>query len=319
MRIFFSGIAGLVLLLSALLTLDRFVVVDVAVLAQASSFATYAVVGYVVAIVLLLLLVRGAKRRQVVLFGVVLALLGIGVHAYWLAPLYYGSAAGETDDVTVMTSNLDLGRADASTVVRTAADRKVDVLVLEEVTPQELTLLDRAGLDGLYDHRAGEARPGALGTMVFSTYALSDETPIQVSNKGVAVTVAAAKPFRLLAAHTVPPTADVARWSADLRTLRTDASAAVEDGPTVLAGDLNATTDHALFRRVLGAGLSDSTAQANSGWQPTWPTRYRRSFYRPVIAIDHVLTTSAFSATSTRTVEIPDSDHLALVVQLDRI
>ena len=45
---------------------------------------------------------------------VVLPLLGLGLHAYWLAPLYTGSAPSadpEATPLTVMTVNLEGGAA----------------------------------------------------------------------------------------------------------------------------------------------------------------------------------------------------------------
>jgi endonuclease/exonuclease/phosphatase (EEP) superfamily protein YafD len=44
-------------------------------------------------------------------------------------------------------------------------------------------------------------------------------------------------------------------------------------GPQVVAGDLNATRDHAPFRRLLDAGLVDAAdAQGWSAWPGmTWP------------------------------------------------
>jgi endonuclease/exonuclease/phosphatase family metal-dependent hydrolase len=82
-------------------------------------------------------------------------------------------------------------------------------------------------------------------------------------------------------------------------------------------GDFNASSDHVLFRDVLDAGVRDAAEQAGSGWQPTWPTtRYGQDWLRPLLTIDHVLTSEHWVAVDTDTVEIPRTDHLALVAKL---
>jgi endonuclease/exonuclease/phosphatase family metal-dependent hydrolase len=89
----------------------------------------------------------------------------------------------------------------------------------------------------------------------------------------------------------------------------------------VVAGDFNATLDHAPMRRLAGLGLSDAARQANAGWQPTWPagddTGRTLPFGLSVVAIDHVLVSKHFSAISTTTHEVPGTDHLGLLVRLD--
>lgn len=320
MRWFFAGVAALVLLISGALSLDRFVDLDWKPAALAASFASYSLVGFVVALVLFaLLMIRSSRLRRWFAGGAVLALAGVVLQAWLLGPFFAGKGAGTTTDLTVMTANLEFGAGDASTVVETATKRDVDVLVLEEVTPPELTRLKAAGLDSLFSESAGAAAPGPAGTMVFSTEPLTVLDPLTLANGGLAVTVGGDHPFTLLAVHTATPMQDVGRWRSDEHAVRDRADAEQKKGALLVVGDFNATYDHAAFRSVLDIGLSDATAQANSGWQPTWPTKYRRSWYRPALPLDHVLTTTQFSAVSTSTVSVPDTDHEALVVKLDRL
>ncbi|MCW2761814.1 MAG: hypothetical protein JWR85_2015, partial [Marmoricola sp.] len=241
--------------------------------------------------------------------------LGLVVQGLALAPLYDGGSAGRAD-LTVMTANLEFGRGDAVTVVRTVASEKVDVLVLEEVNPRALNSLRTAGLAELLPHQLGEARWDASGTMVFSRHPLDTPRPFRLGNTGLDVRVRAPQPFRLLAVHAAQPVGWPKPWANDMRAVLQRSASTVDQGPTIVAGDFNATRDHEQLRAVLDTGLRDAAEQAGSGWQPTWPSRYREGWYRPVIAIDHVLTSHQYEAISTSTVEVARTDHLALVVQL---
>jgi endonuclease/exonuclease/phosphatase (EEP) superfamily protein YafD len=320
LRVLFGVLAGLLLAVSVLLTVLRNIETGSRLLAMATSFASYAFLGYLLALLVLLLLVRKSGRaRPWLLTGAGLALVGLVLHGWWLAPLFVGPGGGHRTDLTVMTANLEFGDGDPTTVVRAATDRHVDVLVLEEVTPSELTHLRAAGLSELLPKSAGVPTTSASGTMVFSTYDLTDEAPLPVANGGLSVTVKAPRPFRLLAVHTAQPVNSTERWRHDLVTVRDQARDAVKAGPTLVVGDLNATRDHLGFRRILATGLSDADDVANSGWQPTWPTASRAWYLRPLVTIDHVLSSGKYAAVRTSTVSVPGTDHRALVVELDRL
>lgn len=315
-----GAFAGLLLAVSIVLSVLRTIGTDSRLLTMATSFASYAVVGFLLALVLLLLIVRSAGRaRPWLLAGVGLALVGVLLQGWWLAPLFVGPGSGKHTDLTVMTANLEFGGADPNTVVRTATDRHVDVLVLEEVTPAELTHLKAAGLSELLPSSVGTPATSASGTMVFSTYDLTDPAPLSLSNGGLSVTVKAPQPFRLLAVHTAQPVDHTAGWRRDLATVRTQAADAVRSGPTLVVGDFNATRDHRGFRDILATGLTDADDVANAGWQPTWPTPSRAWYLRPLITIDHVLSSSRYAAARTSTVPVDGTDHRALVVELDRL
>ena len=60
------------------------------------------------------------------------------------------------------------------------------------------------------------------------------------------------------------------------------------DLPRVLAGDFNATLDHAVFRDVLRLGYADAALQVGQALTPTWGPPGRRA----VLTLDHVLVTA---------------------------
>lgn len=284
----------------------------------ATAFVPYALVGYAVAAVAWFTLrwFLAGRRRFAATLTVAVSLAGLVLHAALLGPAYVGAHASGPPDLTVMTSNLRLGQADPATVVRIARDSKADVVVLEEVTSSEYLAL--GGLRELLPNVAGWPAPGSVGTMVFSRYPLEDVTPVRVSKWAWQMEVGAPMPFSLLGLHTSQPMGWPTTWRADFALIA--GVVRKTSGPLVVAGDFNATLDHEPMRRLLGLGLADAARQANSGWQPTWPGATDAAGAMPfgisLVALDHVLTTKAFSAVSTRTYRVPGSDHRALVARL---
>ena len=308
-------VAGVSLVGLIVLTAARYVDGDARWLILLATFSSFAVLGFLVVLVGCAMAWRGARRRRWVAVFTVLAALGLIVQGFALVPLFVGGSSGKPD-LNVMTSNLEFGRADTVAVVRAVASQHVDVLALEEVTPGALDALLAAGLPELLPNRQGTPSYAANGTMIFSRYRLTSPRPFVIGNGGLDVRVEAARPFRMLAVHTSQPVGWTGPWLTDIGAVRQRASATVAEGATMLVGDFNATRDHAQLRAVLDTGLRDAAEQAGSGWQPTWPTRYRAGWLRPVIAIDHVMTTAPYEAIRTWTVEIPHTDHRALVAQL---
>jgi endonuclease/exonuclease/phosphatase family metal-dependent hydrolase len=301
---------------SLVLTAARFVHTGVRWPILLASFSPYALVGFLLVLTVCALKVRAAGNPWWVWPGLVLAAVGLVAQVWWLGPQFAGGDRAARSDLTVMTSNLSFGRGDSATVVRTVGTRQVDVLVLQEVTPSSLRALRGAGLPELLPHQRGVPDERAAGTMVFSRYPLGKATVFPLGNVGLDVRVRAPEPFRLLAVHTAQPVRTPLPWLVDMQLVHRLARAAVDQDPTLVVGDFNATRDHEPMRRVLDLGLRDAAEESGSGWQPTWPTRYRDGWLRPLIAIDHVLSTDDFEAVGTRTVEVPHTDHLSVVARL---
>jgi endonuclease/exonuclease/phosphatase (EEP) superfamily protein YafD len=116
----------------------------------------------------------------------------------------------------------------------------------------------------------------------------------------------------VLAIHVPAPTSpgDTADWRRDMRKLPSSG----EGGLRILAGDFNATLDHAELRRLIGRGYRDAAEQAGVGLQMTWSTD--ASPLPAMIAIDHVLADRRIRVASARTVAIPDSDHRGVLTEL---
>ena len=246
------------------------------------------------------------------LAAVVASAVGVAAHVYWLSPLYVGG--GGRADLVVMSANLEFGHGDAATVVRTATSHHVDVLVLQEVTPEENTALARAGLAKLLPHHAGQPAHGAKGTMVFSRFAVDEILPLTLGNGGLDVRVATIVPFRLLAVHTEQPVKRPVGWRRDLGALRERAPAAVDgDRPSRWATSTPPRTTRVPARSVRGC-TTRPRKPGPVGGRPGPP-----SGGDPATAadrVDHVLTSNGLTAVRTDTVEGPQTDHLALVVEV---
>jgi len=312
-------VAAATLAASLLLTVCRLFTPSTRVLVMATAFVPFALVGYAVAAgACWAFRSLGAAGRLRTLGSAALAVsvLGLVLHAALLVPSYVGSHASGRPDLVVMTSNLRLGQGDMAAVGHVAVAQDVDVLVLEEVTASAAASM--LGLQRRFPYSAGQAAPGAFGTVVFSRWPLAQVSQLPVSKGGWQMRVRSPHPFWLVALHTSQPLVDFPKWKSDHAALR--AALSKLDGPVVAAGDFNATLDHRPMRDLLGLGFSDAARQANAGWQPTWPGAGDADGALPfglhVLTLDHVLVSGQLSTVSTSTYGIPRSDHRALVARL---
>ncbi|EGD43614.1 PE-PGRS family protein [Nocardioidaceae bacterium Broad-1] len=277
-----------------------------------AAFAPFGIGLYALCLVALLVLVwlaAGPGRIRLAVGAGVVAML-LAVHLVWQAPLYAGSretSAGEP--LTVMTTNLFEGRGDVDTVAETVRKHKVDVLAVQEITPEAYAKLSSTLRDQL-PYRIGEAAPGTTGTMLFADQPITKARRLDTS---MGSWVADVGERRVVVAHPAPPT--LASWPAEQELIIKEAAA---EKPDLVLGDLNASLDHHTVRRLLDdADLSDAARASNAGWQPTWPTEgFAGVPLPPSAAIDHVLLGDDLVALATETVEVSGSDHLALVAYL---
>ena len=282
--------------------------------AMLASFVPYGLVLYVLALVLLLVaLLRARRRRRLVVLTVAVAAL-TGLHASWLAPFFVPDERPVVGpSFTVLAQNVHLGQADTDRLTRVAAD--ADVVVLSETTRTFLRDLQTPTWDARYPYAVGDLSGPPTDTTVFSRFPLSRAHLLAGSSSPqweMTVAVPGRAPVRVIGTHPCNPYCGGGAFARDHGVLeaavRADLSA-----PLVVAGDLNAIDDHAPLQRLHADGMRSAADLVGAGWVPTYPSD--RGF-PPLLPIDHVLVNDQLTATTLRTVRMPGSDHLGLLVTL---
>jgi len=189
-----------------------------------------------------------------------------------------------------------------------------DVLAVQELTPSLARDLDAAGLADLMPERVVESQERSAGIGLYARIPLRPG-PITGRLRNP-LAVATARPpggpaVELMAVHVTPPYRhQVTGWRADLRSVP---RATPEGRLRILAGDFNATLDHAELRDLLGSGYEDAAAEVGAGLRATWPNDRRLP---PPVTIDHVLADERAGVREFSVHPIPGTDHRAVFAEL---
>jgi endonuclease/exonuclease/phosphatase (EEP) superfamily protein YafD len=246
--------------------------------------------------------------------GLVGGAVVLGVLAWYVQP--YGGAADPGGpplaSLRVLTSNVEFGRA-APALVPLIRERRPDVVFVEEC---EFTCQGTLETEfaTAYPYRRAVRAAGSHGSLILSRYPLRPTAgvPGTMGMPGAIADVHKTA-VRLQLAHPMPPLpGQVGLWRRELGALRAFAAAG-RSTPTVLAGDFNATRDHAAFRRILDTGLTDAARRAGPGLAASWPARTASVFGAQ---IDHVLLSPDFTAAGAHFLRVTGTDHRALVVDV---
>lgn len=315
---FWLVVAGL-LVPGLLLTVLRLLQADGGWWVRGVAFAPLAVPLYGAAVVLLLVRRLAGGRRGTLL--VLVPLVGLGLHAWWLAPLFTGASpppAADSATVVVMTANLLKGAADGPQVLAEASRRDVDLLAVQEVTDEALALMEAAGLDEVFPYREGETGVRVTGTMLFSRTPIDDVVPLATRMTSFTATVELdGGSWPVAVVHPAAPIKSAVEWHEDhARVLE----AVREMDVDLVLGDFNAGPDHQPMLDLAEAGWRDVVEVANEGWRPTWPA----DGVEPVsdlpsprlVQIDHVLVGTRIAALGSERVHVDGSDHAAVVARV---
>lgn len=235
----------------------------------------------------------------------------------------------------LMSLNVEFGRADAGAVVALAESRRIDVLVLTEMTPDGWRRLENAGLRLRFPHATGRTDTGASGTVILSRTPFTCVDTVEGSPCGEVVTRAPQAPSYQLGGrnatfdlpsvrlgdgtivrgiHARPPSfLRNDRWQREQHDLRAWVDGLPAGARVVLAGDYNASPSHPAFRH-----LADGLARApHTGfpWTRTWPEGAR---VPSLLQIDHILS-RGFAVVDEGIDVVPDTDHAAVWAQLHTI
>ncbi len=220
----------------------------------------------------------------------------------------------EGPELSVLTLNLLAGGAAAPGLVGLVRSTAADVVFLQELTDEAVMKLKRAGLNELLPNEMLDVEGYRYrGSGIYARYPLSDGLtigPSYASQPTARLDLPSGRSVQLVCVHPHPPFppwswAAAPRWRGELAALPPPG-----DPPVVLAGDYNATPDHAQFRRLLRLGYVDAASQVGNGLVPTWGPEPRG---RPALfTVDHVLVDPRCAVLGTCVHVVPGSDHRAL-------
>jgi endonuclease/exonuclease/phosphatase (EEP) superfamily protein YafD len=216
--------------------------------------------------------------------------------------------------VRVLSLDLTQGRADAATVVALVRDQHVDVVAFQELTPQSAAALNAAGLQAELPDQLFQPGDGPTGSGIASRYPLQPvqiEPPTTFPQVTAQVSLPQGRAVQVQSVHVRPPTDDntTDTWKRELDALPDPVDGAP---PMVLAGDFNATVDHAGLRAEMVSGFVDAASQTGDGLLPTWPTDGKLP---PLLPIDHVLVDKRCPVDTFAVFTVPGGDHKAVLTQ----
>ncbi|WP_229399441.1 endonuclease/exonuclease/phosphatase family protein [Micromonospora okii] len=280
---------------------------------QALAFTPYVAAGALVPAALALALRRRLPAAVAAL--VAMALLGVVVPR----ALPSAQPAARGPELRLLTANLLAGAADAATLVDLVRARRVDVLAVQEFTPDAAAELDRLGLAALLPHRQLHPQVGTTGSGLYARFPI-DGGGVRHNRGGWGfsqaygtVTPPGGPPVRVESAHPSAPYAvdQVDAWRTDLEA---QPAATPEAGLSILAGDFNATLDHAPLRALLATGYADAADATGAGLTGTWGPYDGDPI--PPVTIDHVLVDRRIAVRSVSAHRVPGSDHRAVLAEL---
>lgn len=310
--------AGLLLVVPALISACRFLDTDgITPVPQLLSLLPWLAVPAGLGV----LLAAVARRRALTLLAVVV-LGAVGWSSLPYMPQLVTSYGLPLTRVKVLASNVEFGQATGALIdtIRRERPQLVFVSECDRVCGHALTTAFAAELP----HHTSVDADGSAGSVLLSAYPLTDEgvIPAVMGMPGATAEIAGV-PVRLQLAHPLPPLPrQTDAWKQELGRIADAASAAFlhgtgpgRGGPLLVAGDFNASQDHAAFRAILDAGhLQDAARLAHESRTPTWPME---GPLPPFVQIDHVLMTDDFSVRSIRFLDLAGSDHRAVLTDLD--
>ncbi|MFF5072009.1 endonuclease/exonuclease/phosphatase family protein [Micromonospora olivasterospora] len=282
-------------------------------LVQAVAFTPYVAAWTPVPLLLALAL----RRRWPAAVAALAAAALLGVVAPRALPSARPAAAGPT--LRLLTANLLAGAADAPALVDLVRARRVDVLAVQEFTPGAAAELDQLGLAALLPHRQLNPQVGTPGSGLYARFPLTDGG-VRLNRGGWGfsqtygtVTPPGGPPVRVESAHPAAPYAvdQVGPWRTDLAA---QPPATPDAGLRVLAGDFNATLDHAPLRALLATGYVDAADAVGAGLVGTWGPYDGDPI--PPVTIDHVLVDRRIAVRTVAVCPLPGSDHRAVFAEL---
>ena len=216
----------------------------------------------------------------------------------------------------LMSANLLVTNPDIVSLGRDLAATRADVIVLQEVSAEHLAGLRASGLLATYQYQVLDPLPEFHGSAILSRLPLADGRAFDVAGSPMtrADITTATGIVRLINVHTVAPLneSQARRWQAQLDLLAQ--MQPPESGALIMAGDFNATLDHAPMDALVSSGMRDAFNEAGRGIGATWPQS--SGPVPPLMRLDHVLVSDTVVVMNAEVQANPGSDHRRLSVEL---
>ncbi|MEV4359077.1 endonuclease/exonuclease/phosphatase family protein [Nonomuraea sp. NPDC049625] len=274
---------------------------------QIMTATPYAAAG---SLVPLLIAAVGRKRA-----ATAVALLATTALGFSVLPRALGRAEATTGrPLKVMTINMLFGRADTATIMKLVHEFRPDVLSTQELTPGAVTDLDEAGLKELMPYRVLQDEWSAGGSGLYSRHPVEPlwnlMPPVGHQMPAALISLPGGKPIEFIDAHPFPPLGpQVIEWNEAMAAFPSTSP----DRIRIIAGDFNASLDHAALRGLLARGYKDAADTVGAGLIPTWPANKR---VPPIITIDHVLVDERVGVKEVSVRDVPKTDHRAVLAEL---
>jgi endonuclease/exonuclease/phosphatase (EEP) superfamily protein YafD len=218
--------------------------------------------------------------------------------------------------LTVLAANVLVGRADAAALATLLERERPDLVALPEAGPDYRDKLEP--LVSLLGYRAwASTAPGTSdgeGVVLLAGARVGDVTVTtgpELRHRWLRATGGLLGERSFFAVHPEAPMGPgrTAFWRGDLAQIGRWCR---EEPAPIVAGDLNATLDHSALRAALG-GCRTAVDGLGNGLTGTFPATAPAAVG---LQIDHVLVPVAARVTSARILEIPGSDHRAVLADV---
>ncbi len=257
------------------------------------------------------LIAAAIGRKRLLIVG---ASVLVVAQLVWIASAWgFGGAASPraaSDELSISSANMLFENQTVSALADQLLAEDSDVVVLQEVSAENLAALTATDLWQAYPYSIAYPHPLYHGSAVLSRLPMTG-SEFQVAGSPM-VQVQLTTPagvVELIDVHTVAPLTfgDAGVWEAQLASLATMVPTRAH--PIVMVGDFNATLDHAPLRSLLAAGMRDAFVERGSGTGATYPQWSGPS----VLRLDHLLVSSEFAVDSLDTRDSAGSDHRHIV------
>ncbi|MFC4944775.1 endonuclease/exonuclease/phosphatase family protein [Pseudonocardia sp. GCM10023141] len=260
---------------------------------------------------------RGARPVAAALGAVALAaapsVIGRVLPRRAVAP---ADSDGPGREITVLALNVLVGRADTGAVATLLERERPDLVALPEAGPDYrdklLPLVAGMGYRAWVSTEPGTSDVASV-TMLAAESAgdLDVRTGPEMRRRYVRATGGILGSRSFIAVHPEAPVGPnhTRQWRADMEQL---AHWCHEPDAPIVAGDFNATLDHALMREAMGPTRS-AAAGTGRGLDGTFPVAFPRRFG---IQIDHVLVPAGAVTTRFEILEVPGTDHRGVLTRI---